>query len=330
MDEEKLGIGKTSNKELALFLIINFSFVILMGIFMTISKSKVEFVLTQMLYPACAVMITLMITREHEDLPMKFFKTFIYITIVNMVFLLIEFIILNKEIGIANIVSLASNFILLYSFLYDEKIKDLNMNIFKFDGSLKYIIIFVLSMFLRVIISSIMIKESIWLNLKPLLTKEYLSYYILMPILFIPNMFYMFGEEYGWRFFLQPALQDRLGKKIGVLITGALWGFWHFPININFYNPHTPIKSIISYIITCALFSIFLGFVYMKTNNIWTLSFIHFINNGLFTRNIDLEKTQKPLSNKDIIYFTLLYLIIYGIFILSREYKDSNRKPILK
>ncbi|MCL4395109.1 MAG: CPBP family intramembrane metalloprotease [Chloroflexi bacterium] len=38
-----------------------------------------------------------------------------------------------------------------------------------------------------------------------------------------------FGEEYGWRAFLQGQL-TRLGKKRGVLIVGLIWGAWHYLI----------------------------------------------------------------------------------------------------
>ncbi len=43
-----------------------------------------------------------------------------------------------------------------------------------------------------------------------------------------------FGEEYGWRYYLTPALQSRFGARRGALAVGVLWGLWHLPLNLFF------------------------------------------------------------------------------------------------
>ncbi|MCS4523181.1 CPBP family intramembrane metalloprotease [Clostridium botulinum] len=47
----------------------------------------------------------------------------------------------------------------------------------------------------------------------------------------------MFGEEYGWRYFLQTAFQERLGKRKGIIFLGIIWGIWHLPLNLFYYSP---------------------------------------------------------------------------------------------
>ena len=42
----------------------------------------------------------------------------------------------------------------------------------------------------------------------------------------------VFGEEYGWRGFLQDELV-KLGKRRGVLVVGLVWGLWHFPVILS-------------------------------------------------------------------------------------------------
>lgn len=44
-----------------------------------------------------------------------------------------------------------------------------------------------------------------------------------------------FGEEYGWRGFLQTDL-TRLGRIRGVFILGVIWGIWHWPVIWMGYN----------------------------------------------------------------------------------------------
>ncbi|MDE5823371.1 MAG: CPBP family intramembrane metalloprotease [Lachnospiraceae bacterium] len=51
----------------------------------------------------------------------------------------------------------------------------------------------------------------------------------------IPAKFFLvyeafLGEEYGWRYYLQPLMQKRFGIRGGVLVLGVVWGIWHLPI----------------------------------------------------------------------------------------------------
>jgi membrane protease YdiL (CAAX protease family) len=38
------------------------------------------------------------------------------------------------------------------------------------------------------------------------------------------------GEELGWRGYLLPALQSRVGALTASAIIGAIWAFWHLPL----------------------------------------------------------------------------------------------------
>lgn len=38
------------------------------------------------------------------------------------------------------------------------------------------------------------------------------------------------GEEFGWRGYALPAMQDRLGWRRASLVLGIVWGVWHLPL----------------------------------------------------------------------------------------------------
>ena len=44
------------------------------------------------------------------------------------------------------------------------------------------------------------------------------------------NTIVALGEELGWRGFLYPQLKARFGRKTGLLLSGVIWGAWHWPL----------------------------------------------------------------------------------------------------
>jgi membrane protease YdiL (CAAX protease family) len=86
-----------------------------------------------------------------------------------------------------------------------------------------------------------------------------------------------FGEEYGWRVFLQSQL-IRLGKKRGVLLLGLIWGAWHYPVIWMGHNyPGQPVAGTLMMTIFCVLLAFVLGHAMFKTGSIWLVAFMHAI-----------------------------------------------------
>lgn len=46
------------------------------------------------------------------------------------------------------------------------------------------------------------------------------------------NMLFAIGEEVGWRGFMTPLLMRKHGKRLGTIISGTIWGIWHWPLII--------------------------------------------------------------------------------------------------
>ncbi len=88
-----------------------------------------------------------------------------------------------------------------------------------------------------------------------------------------------FGEEYGWRGYLQTEL-TRLGRIRGVFLLGVIWGIWHWPVIWMGYNyPGQPLVGSILMVFVCILLAYFLAYAVFKSNGIWTAAYLHALNN---------------------------------------------------
>ena len=137
------------------------------------------------------------------------------------------------------------------------------------------------------------------------------------------------GEEYGWRYFLMPVMQKKFGMKLGVILLGIVWGLWHIPVDTMFYTEDSVPQMIVGQIITCVFIGIFLGYAYLKTNNIWVPVAIHYLNNnlipiitGTFTADVMQNQHVEWLY---LIEVLVLDFIIFGLFIFAREYRGRKK-----
>jgi membrane protease YdiL (CAAX protease family) len=109
----------------------------------------------------------------------------------------------------------------------------------------------------------------------------------LQAILIAPllNAIPTFGEEFGWRGYLQPKLMPLGGRK-AILLTGVIWGVWHWPVIFMGYNYGFdyfgapvlgPLAMVWFTVVTSALF----GWVTIKTDNVWPAVIGHGALNGI-------------------------------------------------
>ena len=80
---------------------------------------------------------------------------------------------------------------------------------------------------------------------------------------------FAFGEEWGWRGYLLPRLLP-LGQWPALLISGAIWGFWHAPLIVLGVNyPGHPALGIVLMMINCTIVGVILGWTRLATGSIW-------------------------------------------------------------
>jgi membrane protease YdiL (CAAX protease family) len=92
----------------------------------------------------------------------------------------------------------------------------------------------------------------------------------------------LFGEEFGWRGYLQPRLFPRSPVPSAV-VTGIIWAYWHLPLNLRGGNfPDNPrLGALVMFPVAAILLSIIFGWLVLRTGSIWSSSLAHAATNSI-------------------------------------------------
>ncbi|GAB7014170.1 CPBP family intramembrane glutamic endopeptidase [Halolamina salina] len=85
----------------------------------------------------------------------------------------------------------------------------------------------------------------------------------------------LLGEEVGWRAYLLPKLSP-LGTRTATVLTGVLWGIWHFPfiyLGVNYPNATWLGMAAIAWVTT--LYGTFLAWTTYRTGSVWPAAVGH-------------------------------------------------------
>lgn len=91
----------------------------------------------------------------------------------------------------------------------------------------------------------------------------------------------LFGEEFGWRGYLQSRLIP--GRPvIAAIATGIIWAVWHFPLTLCGYNyPDHPLLGSMLFTVLAVLLSYIFGWIYKRSGSIWANSLAHAATNTI-------------------------------------------------
>ncbi|WAW14574.1 CPBP family intramembrane glutamic endopeptidase [Peptostreptococcus equinus] len=323
-----------SKSNLLKFFLVAYGLPILLTPFLYIANKKgvstETFPLAWMFFPACGVVIGKL---SYKSVELKkwtkiFFICFVVTTFLMALFAILsaflnaKFFIYGQNILLISMSLLAFAFIL-YMNVEERESNGLGFNI-NFKIAIKFILIYIIMYIFTIIVSSKITGD----NLPKIQNINFLLI-IYLPIQFILTSMLFFGEEYGWRYYLQPIMQKKFGLRLGVIFFGIIWGLWHAPLDFFFYSSSTGIQTLVNQIILCIALGIFFAWAYMKTKNIWLVAFMHCLHNnmyGLFT-NGELEGIQN-LTWKDVLISALIMSVIYLPILLTKEFRKSNSKVV--
>jgi membrane protease YdiL (CAAX protease family) len=134
-----------------------------------------------------------------------------------------------------------------------------------------------------------------------------------------------FGEEYGWRAFLQREL-SAVGLRKGSLLVGLVWGTWHIPIILS--GAHTYPPSVIGFLCAYLFFSLWgivQSYAVLKTGSIWTAAFLHGVVNNVYAFTLNyLVRPDDKLASFGLGIYGLACIAVIVLFILRDPIWDTR------
>lgn len=96
--------------------------------------------------------------------------------------------------------------------------------------------------------------------------------------------FNTFGEEFGWRGYMNQKMEPLLGTAGTVVVGGMIWGLWHAVLTVEGHNFGTdykgyPYLGILYMCISCTFMGVFLMWLTKKTNSVYPAAIFHAMNN---------------------------------------------------
>jgi membrane protease YdiL (CAAX protease family) len=129
-----------------------------------------------------------------------------------------------------------------------------------------------------------------------------------------------FGEELGWRGFLQREL-GYMGFWKSSITIGVIWGVWHGPLILQGHNyPQHLVMGVFMMVVLCILLAPIFGYVRLRANSVIAAAIMHGTLNATAGISILMVKGGNDLTVGvvGLAGFVVLAIINLGIFIYDR------------
>lgn len=167
--------------------------------------------------------------------------------------------------------------------------------IYLFLGFIIPVILYVVSLAIQLWAGSFKLKPNI----------EWSKIFPGIPVMILVLIFFVAGEEVGWRGFLQTPLVEEFGMVGGVIILGLIWGIWHAPIALRGHNLNSDFwaEAFVLYPFMCVCYSFPLAFLTIGSGSIWPALVFHATNNTLGSIGAQIAE---PQNTRRQVFFTLV------------------------
>jgi hypothetical protein len=140
-----------------------------------------------------------------------------------------------------------------------------------------------------------------------------------------------FGEEYGWRGYLQGEL-IKLGRVRGILLVGVIWGLWHAPIIAMGYNyPGYPVLGVFLMTLYTIGLGFFLGYAVLKSGSVWLAAFLHGLNNQVAAFLLAMVyRPDDPVFSFGVGLYGLIVwaIVVTGLLLFDRRVWSGPEEPL--
>lgn len=339
-------------KKLWIFIAVAYGVAYAMNIVMIIGFKKdydlSTCIATQMMYPACGVILgKLIFAKEEKELPKAGFITILVSSLIMVIMSLLSIIFYIKPLNIGgvnvdiwytalSVVIMISSVVAYILFWTCGKEKRINAGLQRssIGLSIVYIIVFVILLFvlefLYVYLKDLFCNTNENMNNIVAILSESKTWmtFAMLPLNFLLSWIAFFGEEYGWRYYLQPLMQEKMGKRLGVIVLGLVWAVWHLGADFMYYTKDSGVQMFVSQIITCIAIAVFMGYAYMKTNNIWMVAFMHFLNNNIAAviKGGGTDSLQNQVITWPGVLAHLIAAVIFLVFIFAPIYGQNKQE----
>jgi membrane protease YdiL (CAAX protease family) len=140
------------------------------------------------------------------------------------------------------------------------------------------------------------------------------------------NALFALGEELGWRGYLLKALGNR-NFLAASLITGAVWGLWHFPLILLGHNyPQHPAAGVGMMAAWCILLSPVMAYITIKSKSVIAAAIFHGTLNASAGFCILYTEGGNDLTNgvTGIAGFAALLAVNVAFFLYDRYISKEN------
>ena len=130
-----------------------------------------------------------------------------------------------------------------------------------------------------------------------------------------------FGEEFGWRGFMQPNLENKFTWVKASLIVAFVWILWHLPVLFLGGSIGNPIV----FIATLSGYSVIMAWIYNATKSVLWVAIFHGWTNALSNT---LENTIGDNVRHIETYFNFTYaalIVCFAILLLITTYKKNQK-----